>query len=87
MYACPSMNLRIAKWGKGLAIRLPPDLVRRFGWREGDCVEARLTTDGALTIRPVGWSRQSCAAELEAAREALPMGRPVIDALRREARR
>jgi antitoxin MazE len=81
-----SINLQIAKWGNSLAMRLPADLVRRFGLREGDSVEAQLTADGGLTIRPAGWSRRAFAAELAEAREAMPMGRPVIEDLRSEAR-
>jgi antitoxin MazE len=81
-----SISLQIAKWGNSLAMRLPSDLVRRFGLREGDTVQAQLTADGALTIRPAGWSRRAFAAELADAREALPMSRPVIEDLRSEAR-
>lgn len=80
------MRLQIAKWGNSLAMRLPADLVRRFGLRDGDSIEAQLTADGALTIRPGGWSRRAFAAELADAREALPMGRSVIENLRSEAR-
>ena len=36
-----SINLQIAKWGNSLAMRLPSDLVRRFGLREGDRVSLR----------------------------------------------
>ncbi|MFO1292052.1 MAG: AbrB/MazE/SpoVT family DNA-binding domain-containing protein [Rubrivivax sp.] len=78
--------MQIAKWGNSLAMRLPADLVRRFGLREGDSVQVQWTADGALTIRPARWSRRAFAAELEAARQALPMGRPVIEELRRDAR-
>jgi antitoxin MazE len=81
-----SISLQIAKWGNSLAMRLPSDLVRRFGLREGDTIEAQLTADGALTIRPAGWNRRAFAAELAQAREALPMSRPVIEDLRNEAR-
>lgn len=81
-----AINLQIAKWGNSLAMRLPADLVRRFGLRDGDSVEAQLTVDGALTIRPAGWNRRTFAAELAASRKALPMGRSVIEELRREAR-
>lgn len=81
-----AINLQIAKWGNSLAVRLPADLVRRLGLRDGDNVEAQLTADGALTIRPAGWNRRALAAELAASRQALPMGRSVIEELRREAR-
>lgn len=80
------MHLQIAKWGNSLAMRLPADLVRRFGLHEGDTVEAQLTVDGALTIRPASWSRRSFAAELAALREGMPMSRPVIEELRSQAR-
>ena len=80
------MQLQIAKWGNSLAMRLPADLVRRFGLRDGDSIEVQLTADGALTIRPAGWSRRVFAAELADAREALPMGQSVIEDLRSEAR-
>lgn len=81
-----AMKLQIAKWGNSLAMRLPADLVRRFGLRDGGSVEGQLTADGALTIRPAGWNRRAFAAELAASRQALPMGRSVIEELRREAR-
>jgi antitoxin MazE len=80
------IRLQIAKWGNSVAMRLPAELVRRFGLRDGDTVQARLTADGALAIRPAGWSRRAFAAELAEAREALAMGLPVIEELRREAR-
>ena len=81
-----SISLQVAKWGNSLAMRLPSELVRRFGLREGDSVDAQITADGALTIRPAGWSRRAFAAELAEAREALPMGRSVVEELRSEAR-
>lgn len=79
-------SLQVAKWGNSLAMRLPAELVRRFGLREGDSVEAQITADGALTLRPAGWSRHAFAAEVAAARAAMPVGRPVIEELRSEAR-
>ena len=87
---CPhsseSMNLQVSKWGNSLAMRLPAEVVRHFGLRKGDAVEAELTIDGSLTIRPAGWSRRVFAAELGAARAALPVGSSVMDELRRSAR-
>ena len=81
-----AMNLQIAKWGNSMAVRLPAELVRRIGLRDGDSVEAHLSADGALTIRPAGWNRSAFAAELAASRQALPTGQTVIDELRRQAR-
>lgn len=80
------MNLQVSKWGNSLAMRIPAEIVRRFGLRDGDSVNAQLTVDGALTIRPAGWSRRAFAAELETARAALPVGTSVMDEMRQSAR-
>jgi antitoxin MazE len=80
------MNLQVSKWGNSLAMRIPSEVVKRLGLRDGDCVDAQLSVDGALTIRPAGWSRRAFAAELDAARAALPMGDSVMDELRQSAR-
>jgi antitoxin MazE len=80
------MDMQIAKWGNSLALRIPAEIARRLGMREGDTVDAQLTVDGALTIRPASWSRAAFAAELEQAREAMPMGSSVVEELRRGVR-
>jgi antitoxin MazE len=79
-----TMSLQVAKWGNSLAMRIPSEMVRRLGLRDGD--SAQLTVDGALTIRPAGWSRRAFAAELDTARAALPVGASVIEDLRQSAR-
>jgi antitoxin MazE len=80
------MNLQVAKWGNSLAMRLPAELVRHLGAREGDKVQAQLAADGSLTIRLEGWDRRAFAGELAQAREAMPMGQPVIEEVRAQAR-
>ena len=80
------MNLQISKWGNSLALRIPSEVVRRLGLRDGDSVQAKLGVDGALTLCPAGWSRRAFAADLNAAREALPMGASVMDEMRQAAR-
>ena len=80
------MNLQVSKWGNSLAMRIPSDMARRLGLREGDSVDAQLTVDGGLTIRPAGWSRRTFATELGIARAALPVGASVMDELRQSAR-
>ena len=82
-----SVHLQVAKWGNSLAMRLPVELVRHLGARAGDKVRAQLAADGSLTIRPATrWNRRAFAAELAQARAAMPMGQPVIDTLRGQAR-
>jgi antitoxin MazE len=80
------MDLQIAKWGNSLALRIPSEIVRRLGLREGATVEARLNVDGSLSIRPAQWNRKAFALELADARHAMPMSGPVMDELRSGAR-
>lgn len=80
------MNLQIAKWGNSLALRIPAEYLRSAGIKEGDRVEASLTVDGGLTIRPAKWNRKAFARELAAARDAMPMGKSVMDEVRRGGR-
>lgn len=58
------MHLQVAKWGNSLALRIPADIVRRLGLREGATVEAQLTVDGSLSTRPAQWDRKAFAQEL-----------------------
>ncbi|MSQ51790.1 MAG: AbrB/MazE/SpoVT family DNA-binding domain-containing protein [Betaproteobacteria bacterium] len=78
--------MQISKWGNSLAMSIPSEVARQFGLREGDSVQAQMTFDGALTVRPAGWSRRAFAAELGAARETQPVGASVMDELRQAAR-
>lgn len=80
------MHLQIAKWGNSLALRIPADHARRAGIKEGDTVDATLTPDGGLSIRPARWDRRAFAREIEASRAAMPMGDPVMEEVRRGGR-
>ena len=80
------MDLQISRWGNSLAMRIPAQVAQRLGLREGSRVQAHLAADGTLSVRPAGWSRRAFGAELQAARDELPMGSSVIDELRQLAR-
>ena len=77
------MNLQISKWGNSLAVRIPADYVRSIGIKEGDSVQASLTSDGGISIHPVKWDRQVFALEMAASRDAMAMGTSVMEELRR----
>ena len=51
--------MKISKWGNSLAVRLPAKLVDELGLAEGDEVEVRRASDGALEV-----SRKLSAEEL-----------------------
>jgi antitoxin MazE len=80
------MELQVAKWGNSLALRIPSEVVRRLGLREGATVEAQLTLDGTLSIRPAQWNRKAFALELTEARSTMPMSASVMEEVRSSAR-
>ena len=80
------MDLQVSKWGNSLALRIPAEVVRRLGLREGTTVDAQLTVDGTLSIRPAAWNRQAFALELSEARSAMPQSEAVMNELRSGAR-
>ncbi|MFV0514766.1 MAG: AbrB/MazE/SpoVT family DNA-binding domain-containing protein [Jhaorihella sp.] len=43
--------MQIAKWGNSLAVRLPAELVRELGLKEGDSIEMRADADGLAVAR------------------------------------
>ena len=80
------MDLQIAKWGNSLALRIPSEIVRRLGLREGSTVQAQLTVDGSLSICPSTWNRKAFAQELAEAADTMPMSESVLEELRSKAR-
>jgi antitoxin MazE len=42
--------MQVARWGNSLAVRLPADLVRQLGLKEGDQIDL-LTDDGTIKVR------------------------------------
>ena len=42
--------MQVAKWGNSLAVRLPADLVRKLGLKEGDQIDL-LADNGALRVQ------------------------------------
>jgi antitoxin MazE len=80
------VDLTVAKWGNSLALRIPSEVVHRLGLREGATVQAQLTVDGTLSIRPAQWNRKAFALELTGVRGAMPMSDSVLQQLRSGAR-
>ena len=80
------MSQQVAKWGNSLALRIPAEYVRSMGIKEGDSVDICLTVDGGMSIRPATWDRRAFARELAAGRAAMPLGKSVMDELRRGGR-
>lgn len=62
--------MQVAKWGNSLAVRLPANLVRELGLKEGDRIELEKAGDHlAVRRRP---SAEDVLAELHRFRGRLP---------------
>lgn len=46
--------MQVARWGNSLAVRLPAELVRKLGLKEGDDVELRAEDTGLVLARRPG---------------------------------
>jgi len=68
------MKMQIGKWGNSLAVRLPKELVDRFGLREGgeidsNAIETALEAERTEEVRR---RRAQALADIAAARWTLP---------------
>ena len=80
------MNIQISKWGNSLALRIPAAFIKEIKLKDGDKVEATLSKDGSLVIRPQKLERKEIAAQLRAFRATLKMGKSVMEEVRSKAR-
>jgi antitoxin MazE len=80
------MNIQISKWGNSLALRIPAAFIKEIKLKDGDKVEATLSKDGSLIIRPQKIERKEIAAQLRAFRATLKMGKSVMEEVRSKAR-
>jgi antitoxin MazE len=71
--------MRVARWGNSLAVRLPSDLVRKLGLKEGDRVDL-VPGDGVVSVQ-----RLPRADEVLAALRRFRGTLPAADRLTRDA--
>lgn len=64
--------MQVSKWGNSLAIRIPADVARELGLKEGDDVDLRALDDGELAIVTERQRREAALAELEKFRGWMP---------------
>jgi antitoxin MazE len=80
------MNIQISKWGNSLAMRIPAEVVKQIHLKEGDKVEATLSMNGTLIIKPQKLDRKTLAKMARELRDSMNMGKSVMDEVRSEAR-
>ncbi|HEY5634404.1 MAG TPA: AbrB/MazE/SpoVT family DNA-binding domain-containing protein [Burkholderiaceae bacterium] len=81
------MKLQVARWGNSLALRIPVEVTRAAGLREGSVVNAELTASGDIVVSPaLRFDRARFAERSRALRARMPVTEPVSEALRDDAR-
>ena len=63
----------VARWGNSLAVRIPADVARTLGLKEGDDVKIRRASDGALDVAR-DEDRERALAAIRSLRGTLPTG-------------
>lgn len=81
------MKLQISRWGNSLAVRLPVDCLKSTGLTEGDTIEAEVTPEGEILLRPnIQFDKSALLKRLEKLHEKMPVSPSVIDELRQAGR-
>jgi antitoxin MazE len=69
-----AMKMHVGKWGNSLAVRLPREIVERFGIKEGDDIGAEGLVSSLEAERAEAFElrRQAALAEIRKGRIELP---------------
>lgn len=68
-----NLNMKIAKWGNSLAVRIPKDVAEALNLSEGDEVEIEAGRVGALRLNRQ-MTREEALANLRRLRGTMPPG-------------
>ncbi len=63
--------MQIAKWGNSYAVRIPKDVMKSLGLKEGDDIELRAAPGGGFEVVP-DQRKQAALDRLKALRIQLP---------------
>ncbi|HUO24758.1 MAG TPA: AbrB/MazE/SpoVT family DNA-binding domain-containing protein [Candidatus Aquilonibacter sp.] len=73
MYILEENDMKVAKWGNSLAIRLPAAVVEALKLKEGDDIEIRIAGERAFEVSR-DQSRQRALENLRKLRRPFPAG-------------
>lgn len=66
--------MQIAKWGNSLAVRIPADVVRSLGLKEGDEIELCALDSGAVAVVTEQQRKAAIIARMGELARPLPAG-------------
>ena len=64
--------MQVAKWGNSLAVRIPVDVARALGLKEGDDVQLRALGDGEYAVVSEAQRRAALIEEIRQMSRPLP---------------
>ena len=64
--------MQVAKWGNSLAVRIPADVARSLGLKEGDDVQLRSAKEGELVLLTEHQRRDAAIERLRGFRGWMP---------------
>lgn len=80
------MRAQVAKWGHSLAVRIPAECARKVGLRVGDPIEIEAVGVELRLVPERSFDKAAFLAALDALHAGMPMGEPVVERMRGEAR-
>lgn len=86
LHEVTAMRAVIARWGHSLGVRIPAEIVRALGLRPGDAVEIESRGGQVRLIPQRPFDRQAFVADLGRLHQRMHMTKPVLPALRDDAR-
>ena len=82
-----ALDLPVARWGNGLAVRIPAPVARELGIGEGSVIQAEVVGPAQLRLAACAtFDRQAFLDRLDRLHERMPMTEPVAEAMRSDAR-
>ena len=64
--------MQVAKWGNSLAVRIPADVVRELGLKEGDEIQLRALSSGEVGVLTEQQRREEAIARIRAMARPFP---------------
>lgn len=80
------MRAQLARWGHSLAVRIPAECARKLGLRAGDPVEIEAVGAELRVVPEAVFDKAAFLAALDDLHAGMPMGEPVVERMRGEAR-
>ena len=81
------IDLPVARWGNGLAVRINAQVARELNISEGAVIQAEVVGPARLRLGAArDFDRKAFLAQLDRLRAAMPTGQAVVEDLRRDAR-